>query len=138
MNEFMWFIYFADVVPAAGRFFGLAAVASFIAVIIIGGGGFGILVDSKAFDAAAEGDASAVNAVKWYKRLTGTVICAFFIASAAAIVIPEKQTIYAMAAVKAAEELSRTGIATKAKEAIELTVDDIIKKYTPKKEKEGK
>lgn len=132
MNEFMWFIYLADLLPSVGAFaVGMGIFLTIVSVILI--------IVAAAYwsdhDPFTEREAKTHKSLK---KMAYTFSFFSLLLLFVGAIIPSKQTIYTMAAAKAGEQLARTDIAAKAKQAIEMTLDNVIKKYIPKPEEPKK
>jgi len=119
MNELSWLIYLADV---AGS---LDALFSTLALICCSAG---IILTILAIVAKADKEEAIDKTLSFYGRFAlGT----FFLMAIGAAVIPQRETVYAIAASEVGEQALTSPIATKSFKAIEVWLD---KQIAPKVE----
>lgn len=111
MNSLSWFLYFADVLPAVSRLLG------FISVL-------GSLVFSIILALCFEGGFKyPLKLTKWVYPIAAVMLIV-------SVLIPEKNTLYAIAASEMGEKVVESRLGQKAQQALEAWIDNQL----PKKE----
>lgn len=124
MNQLSWFVYLADVVTSAGTIIGIGT-----AFAIVGWLGAWFVY---ALASEYEGEKRRAEMAANRNKVTRTAMIFIFIAVPFLVFLPNKNTMYAIAASEMGEQLSKTEIANDAMKALHSWIKKQLKEEPAK------